>query len=100
MPKTAANWRSDAFPSRPDDAAVTIGGLARSRGGGATPYGITSHDVRRLSHIAPAAASHAPFSPLLIGIVSNGGVGNNSGVDSGRPKTPWVIYAHASDSQI
>jgi hypothetical protein len=34
MPKAAANWRSDAFPSRPDDAAVTIGGLARGRGGG------------------------------------------------------------------
>jgi hypothetical protein len=34
MPKAAANWRSDAFPSRPGDAAVTIGGLARSRGGG------------------------------------------------------------------
>ena len=30
MPKTAAKRRSDAVPSRPNDAAVTIGGLARA----------------------------------------------------------------------
>jgi DNA-binding transcriptional MerR regulator len=30
MPKTGANRRSHAFASRPDDAAVTIGGLARA----------------------------------------------------------------------
>ena len=30
MPKTGANRRSDASPSRPDEAAVTIGGLARA----------------------------------------------------------------------
>jgi hypothetical protein len=30
MPKTVTMRRSDAVPSRPDDAAVTIGGLARA----------------------------------------------------------------------
>jgi hypothetical protein len=30
MPKTAANRASATLPSRPDDAAVTIGGLARA----------------------------------------------------------------------
>jgi hypothetical protein len=30
MPKTAAKSPLDAVPSRPDDVAVTIGGLARA----------------------------------------------------------------------
>src|SRR5260370_15060781 len=37
---------------------------------------------------------------LSFGTVSNGGVCNNSRVDSSRPRTPQVIYAHASDSRV
>jgi transposase-like protein len=35
-----------------------------------------------------------------IGTVSNGGACNNSRVDSSCPRTPQVIYAHASDSRV
>jgi hypothetical protein len=54
MPKTAER-RSDAVPSRPEDPAVTIGGLVRAADWGSKQYGITSVGVCLLSHIAPAA---------------------------------------------
>jgi hypothetical protein len=56
MPKTAAKRRSDAVPSRPNDAAVTIGGGSRVRLTlGQKLYGTTGAGICWLSHIAAPA---------------------------------------------
>jgi Hg(II)-responsive transcriptional regulator len=64
MPKTAAKRRSDAVPSRPDDAAVTIGGLARAAEVGVET--IRYYQRRHLLAVPQSGAGGRRYPPAMI----------------------------------
>lgn len=64
MPKTAAKRRSDAVPSRRDDAAVTIGGLARAAEVGVET--IRYYQRRHLLAVPQSGAGVRRYPPAMI----------------------------------
>src|SRR5476651_1448029 len=64
MPKTAAKRRSDALPSRPNDAAVTIGGLARAADVGVET--IRYYQRRHLLAVPHSGAGVRRYPPAMI----------------------------------
>jgi Hg(II)-responsive transcriptional regulator len=64
MPKTAAKRRSDAVPSRPNDAAVTIGGLARAADVGVET--IRYYQRRHLLAVPHSGAGVRRYPPAMI----------------------------------
>lgn len=64
MPKTAAKRRSDAVPSRPDDAAVTIGGLARAAEVGVET--IRYYQRRHLLAVPHSGAGVRRYPPAIV----------------------------------
>jgi Hg(II)-responsive transcriptional regulator len=64
MPKTAAKRRSDSVPSRPDDAAVTIGGLARAAEVGVET--IRYYQRRHLLAVPHSGAGVRRYPPAIV----------------------------------
>jgi DNA-binding transcriptional MerR regulator len=64
MPKTAAKRRSGAVPSRPDDAAVTIGGLARAAEVGVET--IRYYQRRHLLAVPHSGAGVRRYPPAVV----------------------------------
>jgi MerR family transcriptional regulator, mercuric resistance operon regulatory protein len=64
MPKTAVKRRSDVVPSRPDDAAVTIGGLARAAEVGVET--IRYYQRRRLLAVPHSGGGVRRYPPAMI----------------------------------
>ena len=64
MPKTSANCPSATLPSRPDDAAVTIGGLARAAEVGVET--VRYYQRRHLLAVPQSAGTVRRYPPAMI----------------------------------